>query len=118
MFKVLAMRTSSPLANGGVAPPAAADIAVPAGLGADMERLALALLNSAERLEIEAGLELQITPPLAVEELAALAGIGDYSAGLMLEYLLEEGYIAHRRQRILLANPRALYRLALGAAPG
>lgn len=94
-----------------------ADAAVPAELAPDMERLALALLNCAEKHEIEAGLVLHITPALPLETLAGLAGLGDYSAALLLDYLLGAGVIARRRARLLLANPAALYRLALGAEP-
>jgi hypothetical protein len=94
-----------------------AERTVPAGFATDMERLALVLLNSAEKFEVEAGLTLQITPALTAEELASLAGIGAYSAGLLLEYLLEACFIARRRQRFVLARPEVLYRLALGGAP-
>ena len=97
--------------------PVIADSAVPVRLVTDMERLALALLRSAEKHEIEAGLVVHITPSLSVEAVAALSGIGDYSAGLMLDYLLEAGFLARRRQRFVLASPAALYRLAIGAAP-
>jgi hypothetical protein len=110
------MLTSSPSAAK-TASPAAADSAVPAERVTDMERLALALLKCAEKFEVEAGLAMQVTPALSVEELAGLAGIGDYSAGLMLEYLLEGGFITRRRQRFVLHMPQALYRLALGAKP-
>ena len=97
--------------------PVAADSAVPVQAVTDMERLALVLLQTAGRHEIEAGLVLHITPALLVEELAALAGIGGYGAGLLLDYLMEAGFVLRRRQRFVLADPAALYRLALGAAP-
>ena len=110
------MLTTSPFTTI-VASSAPADSAVPPDRGTDMERLALALLKCAERFEVEAGLVMQVTPPFSVEELAALAGIGDYSAGLMLEYLLEGGFITRHRRRFVLHMPQALYRLALGAKP-
>lgn len=94
-----------------------ADAAVPAAQATDMERLALALLNCAEKCEIEAGLVMHITRPISVEALAGLAGLGEYSAALLLNYLLEAGFVARRRSRFILAQPAALYRLALGAAP-
>lgn len=97
--------------------PGAADAPLPAGFATDMERLALALLNGAERCEIEAGLVLHVTPPLTAEALGNLAGIGGYSAALLVEYLLTAGFVARRRQRLVLANLDALYRLALGTAP-
>jgi hypothetical protein len=97
--------------------PVTADAAMPAAQATDMERLALALLGCAEKCEIEAGLALHITPPLSAEALASLAGLGEYSAALLLDYLLEAGFVARRRQRFLLAQPEALYRLALGMTP-
>ena len=95
----------------------AADAALPAAQASDMERLALAMLQSAEKLEIEAGLVLQVTPALSVEGLAALAGLGEYGTALLLDYMLEAGFVARRRQRFVLARPEALHRLALGVAP-
>jgi hypothetical protein len=99
------------------AQPVAADAVVPSSLASDMELLALALLNTAEKCEIEAGLVLQITPALTIEGLAALAGLGEYGTALLLDYLIGAGVVAWRRQRLLLARPEALYRLALGVAP-
>jgi hypothetical protein len=96
---------------------APADAAVSAHDATDMERLALTLLNCAEKCEIEAGLVLHVTPPLTVEALASMAGLDAYSVVLLLEFMLEAGYVTRRRQRLLLASPAALYRLALGAAP-
>ena len=109
------MLTSSPTVL--IRVPAAADAVVPAGFATDMERLALALLNCAEKCEIEAGLVLHITPALPLEALGGLAGLGDYSVALLVDYLLTAGIVAWRRQRLLLSQPEALYRLALGAAP-
>jgi hypothetical protein len=97
--------------------PVRADAALPVAQASEMERLALAMLQCAERLEIEAGLVLQITPVLPVEGLAALAGVGEHSTALLLEYLLEAGFVARRRQRFVLAQPEALHCLALGVAP-
>ncbi|HYP62852.1 MAG TPA: hypothetical protein VEQ16_03140 [Acidocella sp.] len=97
--------------------PLTADAAMPVAQATDMERLALALLGCAEKYEIEAGLVVQITPPLSMEGLAGLAGIGEYSTALLLDYLLSAGVIVQRRQRLLLAQPAALHQLALGAAP-
>lgn len=94
-----------------------ADVALPVAQASEMERLALAMLQCAERLEIEAGLVLQITPALSVEGLAALAGLGEYSTALLLDYMLEAGFVARRRQRFVLVQPEALHRLALGVAP-
>ncbi len=96
----------------------AADTALPAAHASEMERLALAMLQCAEKLEIEAGLILQITPALSVEGLAALAGLGEYSTALLLNYMLEAGFVARRRQRFVLTQPEALHRLALGVPPG
>jgi len=110
------MQISSPFASQS-ARQLATDAVVPAGQATDMERLALALLSCAEKCEIEAGLTLHITPALSVEALAGLAGVGDYSTALLLDYLLEAGFVARRRQRFMLAQPEALYRLALGAKP-
>jgi len=110
------MQISSPIASQSARQPAT-DAVVPAGQATDMERLALALLSCAEKCEIEAGLTLHITPALSVEALAGLAGVGDYSTALLLDYLLEAGFVARRRQRFMLAQPEALYRLALGAKP-
>jgi len=97
--------------------PATADAALPAAQASEMERLALAMLQCAEKLEIEAGLVLQITPALSVEGLVALAGLGEYSTALLLDYMLAAGFVARRRQRFVLAQPEALHRLALGVAP-
>jgi hypothetical protein len=94
-----------------------ADAAVPRTQATDMERLALALLTCAEKCEIEAGLAMHITPPLSAEALAGLAGLGEYSTALLLDYLLEAGFVTRRRQRFILAQPAALYSLALGAPP-
>jgi hypothetical protein len=97
--------------------PLTADAELPAAQATDMERLALALLGCAQKYEIEAGLVVQITPVLTVEGLAGLAGIGEYSTALLLDYLFSAGIITQRRQRLLLTQPAALHRLALGAAP-
>lgn len=110
------MLSSSPFATP-PARPVEADAALPAAQASDMERLALALLRCAEKIEIEAGLVLHITPALTVEALAALAGLGDYSVALLLEYLLDSGFVTRRRARFVLAQPASLHRLALGAAP-
>jgi hypothetical protein len=110
------MQISSPFASSATRT-AVADAAVPAGQATDMERLALALLTCSLKCEIEAGLVVNITPALSVEALAGLAGLGEYSTALLLEYLLESGFVARRRQRLVLAQPEVLYRLALGAAP-
>jgi hypothetical protein len=96
------------------ASPAASDCAAPPEHGTTVERLALALLNLAERFEVEPGVELFITPSVTLTELAALAGGTSHTAGLLLGHWLEEGIVAWRRQRLLLWNAPALYRLALG----
>ncbi len=110
------MQISPPFASQ-IARQATADAVVPAGQATDMERLALALLTCSEKCELEAGLVVHITPALTVDGLAGLAGLGEYSVVLLLDYLLETGFVARRRQRLVLAQPEALYRLALGAAP-
>lgn len=97
--------------------PVIGDARLPPTQATDMERLALALLGCAQKCEIEAGLVVQITPALTLEACARLAGIGDYSAALLVEYLLEAGIVIRRRQRFLLVQPAGLQRLALGAAP-
>lgn len=110
------MQTNSPFATP-VRQPATADAAMPVAIATDMERLALALLNVVETCEIEAGLAVHITPALSVETLAGLAGLNEYSVALLLDYLVEAGFVASWRGRLLLSQPEALYRLALGAAP-
>lgn len=85
--------------------------------GTTVERLALTLLNLAERFEVEPGVELFITPSVTLDELAALAGGTSHTAVLLLGHWLEEGIVAWRRQRLLLWNAPALYRLALGSSP-
>jgi hypothetical protein len=84
--------------------------------GTDMERLALALLQAAQCFEIEAGLLIRVTPVLSLEALASLAGIEAGSAALLLDYMLEAGFVSKRPQRFVLSAPEALYKLALGAA--
>jgi hypothetical protein len=110
------MQITSPF-SASVSRQVTADAAVPAAQATDMERLALALLSCADKCEIEAGLVVQITPPLSAEALARLAGLSEYSAALLLGYLLEAGFVGRWRNRFILAQPAPLYRLALGAAP-
>jgi hypothetical protein len=110
------MLTSSPFASPQTRP-VTADAALPVAAATDMERLALAMLQCAEKYEIEMGLVLQITPALPVEALARLAGLSVCGAALLLDYMLEAGFVARRRQRFVLAQPEALHRLALGVAP-
>ena len=93
------------------------DCVAPPVFGTTVERLALTLLNLAERFEVEPGVELFITPSVKLDELAALAGGTSHTAGLLLAHWLEEGIVAWRRQRLLLWNAPALYRLALGSPP-
>ncbi len=93
------------------------DCAAPPVLGTTVERLALTLLNLAERYEVEPGVELFITPSVTLDELATLAGGTSHTAGLLLAHWLEEGIVAWRRQRLLLWKAPALYRLALGSPP-
>jgi CRP-like cAMP-binding protein len=93
------------------------DCAAPSVLGTTVERLALTLLNLAERFEVEPGVELLITPSVTLDELAALAGGTSHTAGLLLAHWLEEGIVAWRRQRLLLWNAPTLYQLALGSSP-
>ncbi|MBB5372117.1 hypothetical protein [Acidocella aromatica] len=52
--------------------------------GTSVERLALTLLTLAERFEVEPGVELLITPPVTLDELAPLAGGTSHTAGLAL----------------------------------
>ena len=94
--------------------PVTQDCAAPPVFDTAVERLALTLLNLAERVEIEPGAELLITPSITLDELAALAGGTSHTAGLLLAQWMEEGIVAWRRQRLLLWNAPALYRLALG----
>lgn len=94
--------------------PVTPDCAAPATHGTTVERLALTLLNLAERFEVEPGVELLITPSVTLDKLAALAGGTSHTAGLLLGHWLEGGVVAWRRQRLLLWNAPALYRLALG----
>ena len=98
--------------------PVATDRAVPPAQSTDVERLALTLLKIAEKFEVEAGLELQITPAMPIEALAAVAGIDETTTTLLLGHLLQSGIIAQRRQRFVLTEPKVLYSLALGAPPG
>jgi|GEM_PF-5313122 CRP-like cAMP-binding protein len=90
---------------------------MPAHLGTTVERLALTLLNLAEAFEVEAGLTIHITPALALEELAALAGGTAQTVALLLEQFIREGVLLQRRQRLALCNPAALHMLALGQVP-
>ena len=99
------------------ATPVTPDCAAPPVFGTTVERLALTLLNLAERVEIEPGAELLITPSITLDELATLAGGTSHTAGLLLAHWIEEGIVAWRRQRLLLWNAPALYQLALGASP-
>jgi len=94
--------------------PVTPDRAAPPVFGTTVERLALTLLNLAERFEVEPGVELLITPSVTLDELAALADGTSHTAGLLLAQWVEEGIVAWRRQRLLLWNAPALYRLALG----
>lgn len=96
-------------------PNAAAPLPCQAGAGTAMECLALALLQIAERHEMEAGLSLHITPPLAMAVLAGLAGLAEMLAASLLDELVAAGFVQRRRQRLVVAQPAALYRLALGA---
>ncbi|MDD2704632.1 MAG: helix-turn-helix domain-containing protein [Acidocella sp.] len=90
---------------------------MPAHLGTAVERLALTLLNLAEAFEVEAGLTVHITPALAPEELAALAGGTARTVALLLEQLCKDGVVFQRRRRLVLSNPAALHMLALGQVP-
>lgn len=110
------MQTASPFATP-VRQQVASDAVLPAEIATEMERLALAVLNAAQICEIEAGLQVHVTPSMSVETLAGLARLDDFSTALLLDVLLEAGFVSWRRQRLLLTRPEALYRLALGAAP-
>jgi hypothetical protein len=96
---------------------ATADAELAPDQATDMERLSLALLRLAAKCEVEAGLILRITPTLPVASLAKFAGVEEERVAGLLDYLLEAGFLAHRRQRLVLTRPEALCRLALGAPP-